>query len=161
LTFNDLLTNVTANGTWEFAGWTPTSPAGTLSTNVIPGCITYEPAIPDVADTVTFQYTVRDAAALRAGDTAWLSTATVTIQRVAMTGQLSTIALGPNQAITVKFAGIPGNSYSVQMATNLVQPIIWTTVWTTNAPADGTFAYPLATPPETRPDAGYFRLSTP
>jgi autotransporter-associated beta strand protein len=57
-----------------------------------------------------------------------------------------------NGTITLSFFGVPQNSYTVQMSTNLVN---WINLETTNAPASGIFQYSAIVP--TRP-AGYFRL---
>jgi pectin methylesterase-like acyl-CoA thioesterase len=55
---------------------------------------------------------------------------------------------------TITYSGIPGYSYSVNRSTNLLSG--WTTVWTTNMPAGGTFQFTDNNPPQ--PDAYYILL---
>ena len=55
---------------------------------------------------------------------------------------------------TITYSGIPGYSYSVNRSTNLLSG--WTTVWTTNMPAGGTFQYIDSNPPQ--PAAYYILL---
>jgi pectinesterase len=55
---------------------------------------------------------------------------------------------------TITYSGIPGYSYSVNRSTNLMSG--WTTVWTTNMPAGGTFQFTDSNPPQ--PAAYYILL---
>ncbi len=54
---------------------------------------------------------------------------------------------------TIKYAGIPGYSYSVSRTTNLLSG--WATIWTTNMPAGGTFQFIDSNPPQ---PAAYYLL---
>jgi autotransporter-associated beta strand protein len=68
------------------------------------------------------------------------------------TGQINSFtATGGTAAMT--FAGIPGYAYDVQRSTDLVN---WSTILTTNAPANGRFQFVDASAPQ---PAAYYRLS--
>lgn len=51
-----------------------------------------------------------------------------------------------NGITTLTYTGIPGYSYSVNRSTNLLGG--WTTIWTTNMPADGVFQFTDPNPPQ-------------
>jgi autotransporter-associated beta strand protein len=96
----------------------------------------------NVAD--AFNYTVSDAFG-------GSSTATVTLNVVTSTGQttgsINTGGGNPN----LKFYGIPGSSYTIQVSTNLST---WTDVTTLTAGATGVITYTDSTPPT---PAAYYR----
>lgn len=118
----------------DFAGFSAAS-HGTVSTNSTH--LFYTPN-DDLADSFTF--TVRDRRTYRSGDTVRSATATVSITKSASSGSAQAVTVNEGTA-TVKFAGIPGFSYEVQRATSLTEPVNWTTLWTTNAPAAGVFEF--------------------
>jgi trimeric autotransporter adhesin len=72
--------------------------------------------------------------------------ATITVTVVVATGQAQTITVVDGKA-TVKFAGIPSFSYTVQRATDVNFTQNLTPVLTTNAPADGSFTFVDNSPP--------------
>jgi len=125
------------------------APAGTLSSNALAGFFTFSPARPDVDASVVFAYGVRDTAPVRTGDTSWLVTNNVTINRVLSPGQVLDLGAVSGGPLTLKFAGIPGYEYAVQRKTNLTD-VVWETVWTTNAPAGRGVDYVDDAPPPPR-----------
>ena len=66
------------------------------------------------------------------------ATVTLTVANTPLFGQ-SQVASTSDGTATLKFAGIPGYSYSVLRTTNLTSS--WTAIWTTNAPVSGAFQY--------------------
>jgi len=123
---SDLLTNVTDldGDSNSISGFSTSTNGITLTTSG--GFVMYS-NVNLVND--RFTYTVNDGF----GGSA---TGTITITAQAfLTGQSATVSIGGSTA-TVGFAGIPGYSYSAQRSTNLVD---WTSIGTTNAPANGRF----------------------
>jgi hypothetical protein len=66
-------------------------------------------------------------------------------------GQINNFTINGGTA-SMKFAGIPGYLYQVQVSTNLSS---WNTLWMTNAPASGVFEFDDPSAPQ--PNA-YYRL---
>jgi uncharacterized repeat protein (TIGR02543 family) len=66
-----------------------------------------------------------------------IATVSIAIDSTPLFGQ-SEVASATGGTATLNFAGIPGYSYSVARSVDLSS---WTVIWTTNAPAGGTFQY--------------------
>lgn len=80
------------------------------------------------------------------------SVVNILINNTGVFGQTSPSITTTGGATTLSFAGIPGYGYSVQVSTNLTD---WSTVWTTNAPADGVFQFTDGSPPQ---PTAFYRL---
>jgi hypothetical protein len=65
------------------------------------------------------------------------ATVTINISTTSLFGQSQITSVFGGTA-TLNFAGIPGYGYSVLRSTNLV---VWTSIWTTNAPTGGVFQF--------------------
>jgi hypothetical protein len=66
------------------------------------------------------------------------ATATISLSAQSFaTGQSGAVSVGSGSA-TVSFAGIPGQSYTIQRSTNLLS---WAGILTTNAPSAGVFSF--------------------
>ena len=92
-----------------------------------------------------------------ANDNGCLSSGTVTLALATdVVGQVSASIDTSSSNPTISYAGIPGYSYSVQRTPSMANPIVWTTIWTTNAPSGGLFAF--TDPNPTHPTA-FYRLA--
>ena len=81
------------------------------------------------------------------------ATVTINVDSTPLFGQATIPAVDTTSGTaTLSFAGIPTYNYSVQRSTNLTS---WAVIWTTNAPAGGTFQY--IDNPAPQPSA-YYRL---
>jgi MBG domain (YGX type)/Bacterial Ig-like domain (group 3) len=76
---------------------------------------------------------------------------TMNIDSTPLFGQSQVVSVVSGTA-TLRFAGVPGYSYSVLRSTNLVD---WAVLWTTNAPGDGVFNYADTTAPQAN---AYYQL---
>jgi hypothetical protein len=63
-----------------------------------------------------------------------------------------------NGAPSIVFMGTPGQTYQVQRTTNLIEPILWTTLWSTSAPAGGLFWFIDPSPPT---NSAFYRSARP
>ncbi len=106
--------------------------------------VTYTPA-EGFTGADSFTYTISDG---KGG----VATTTVTVTVTSGAGPVQSVAYAA-EGVTLRFAGVPAWSYSVQRATDLGGP--WTGLHTTNAPPAGVFSYTDATPPS---PSGYYRL---
>jgi len=101
-------------------------------------------------------YAVRDVrAAYRAGDTVRTASAFIDISvgaPPAATNVAGIVYSGGVPMLT--FTGLPGYTYDVQRTTNLATSIVWTTLWTTNAPTNGVFHFSDPSPPV---DSAFYR----
>ena len=79
------------------------------------------------------------------------ATVTIGVDTTPLFGQSQIVSTGGGTA-TLNFAGIPGYSYSVSRSTNLVD---WAAIWTTNAPAGGSFEFIDTSAPS---PSAYYRL---
>jgi hypothetical protein len=98
-----------------------------------------------------FSYTIKDSRDNK-------STGVVNIVVISSSaGQPQGIVVSDGSA-TLKFAGIPNYSYSVQRSTNLVD---WITIWTTNAPGGGLFDFTdsFSDLGGVAPPSAYYRLN--
>lgn len=124
---------------------------GTLTTNG-----TFILYTPNNHNNDSFTYTVGDVrAAYRAGDTRRTASGTISIT-VVTAGGISKSPVVSEGVATVSFAGIPGYTYDIQRTTDLTPPVTWTTLQTTNAPANGLFEYS-----ETALPTAFYRLVVP
>jgi hypothetical protein len=90
-----------------------------------------------------FNYTVADNHAYRAGDQQRLTTGTIVIDVLppSSTNQNVVSFTVVDGKPTMVFAGIPGYEYDVERTPSLTEPIVWTPIHTTNAPAGGLFEF--------------------
>jgi hypothetical protein len=144
LLVSDLLTNATdADGdSLSLASVSSTNNDATLV--VADGYVTYSNAnaVPD-----QFNYTVSDG---YGGTNS--ATVSIAIDNTPLFGQ-SQVTGTSNGTATLSFAGISGYSYSVSRSVDL--PGSWTVIWTTNAPAGGTFEF---TDPSAPSPTAFYRL---
>jgi uncharacterized repeat protein (TIGR01451 family) len=137
---------------------------GASSTNGIPITfdstnIYYPNATNNVPDRIT--YTIRDVrAAYRAGDTARTASGFIDINIAEPPGtNFSIVSITITSGIpSILFAGISGYLYEVQRATNLIEPITWMTLHTTNAPTNGLFYFIDNSPPT---NSAFYRSAQP
>ncbi len=137
---------------------------GATSTNGVPITfnatnILYPNATNNVADRIS--YTVRDVrAAYRAGDTVRTATGFIDISIAEPAGtNFNIVSITITSGIpTIVFAGIPGYAYDVQRTTNLVPPVAWSSLWTTNAPTNGLFQFTDPSPPT---NSAFYRSAQP
>ena len=127
---SDLLTNATDTDgdSLSLAFVSPTTNNALIT--VASGYVMYynTNAVPD-----QFTYTVSDGY----GGTN-NATVSIAIDSTPLFGQ-SQVASTSNGTATLSFAGIPGFSYNVSRSVDLLDG--WTVIWTTNAPANGTFKF--------------------
>lgn len=109
---------------------------------------------PSTETSGSFDYTVKDLATYRVGDTIRTATATVTVNVAASYGSGQAIAYDSG-GVTVTFSAIPGFGYDVERAEDVNFTVNLTNLVTTNAPADGQFSVTDGSPPN---PTGYYRL---
>ncbi len=63
------------------------------------------------------------------------------VSSTAAQGSFTGTTVQPNGTILLGFTGTPGANYVVQSTTNLAPPIVWKSISTNTAAADGTFQY--------------------
>jgi hypothetical protein len=134
LSLKILKTALTGNDTGTSISFTSvTSPSAEGATVAASGLyVFYTPANDNTPD--TFTYTITDTYGATANGT-------VTVNVVSQGGYAHTPVVSGGKAY-ISFAGIPGYTYDVQRNTGDVEnEADWSTVLTTNTPADGLFMY--------------------
>lgn len=106
-------------------------------------------------DSDTFGYEVKDARDYRPGDTMRTASSTITISTTAAVSSVREISASGG-TVKIRFAGIPGFSYTVERASVVTGP--WSVKQTTTAPANGVWEFSDSSPLET---TGFYRLTHP